>query len=67
VPAVGETIGSTLPFMGEGIGKAMQTGEIAARIIHQAFVAGDMSRLRDYPRRIDVYGPTMAGLRGPER
>lgn len=53
VVAIGETIGSTLPGSGEGIGKAMQTGEIAAEVIHEALSASDRSRLEDYPRRLE--------------
>ena len=47
--AIGETIGTTFPFTGEGIGKAMQSGEISAEIIHDALASGDMSRLSRYP------------------
>ncbi len=34
--AIGETIGTTFPFTGEGIGKAMETGELAAEIASDA-------------------------------
>jgi geranylgeranyl reductase family protein len=34
--AAGETIGTTYPFTGEGVGKAMETGELAARAIDEA-------------------------------
>jgi len=36
VVAIGETIGATFPFTGEGIGKAMETAEIAAELIDEA-------------------------------
>lgn len=49
--AVGELIGSTLPLTGEGVGKAMETGELAAEVIHDALRTGDFARLRRfYPR-----------------
>jgi len=49
VLAVGETIGTTFPFTGEGVGKAMESGRIAADIIHDALASGDMSHLSRYP------------------
>ncbi len=39
----GEAIGSTYAMSGEGIGKAMETGIIAARRVDAAFAAGDLS------------------------
>ncbi|MDX1389251.1 MAG: hypothetical protein R3344_08675, partial [Acidobacteriota bacterium] len=54
VLAIGETIGATYPFSGEGIGKAMETGEIAARIVHQAFSMGDFSVLRGFGSRVEA-------------
>ena len=33
---IGESIGATFPFTGEGIGKAMETAEIAAKLAHKA-------------------------------
>ena len=50
---LGETIGATFPFTGEGIGKAMETGEIAAEVAHEALVDGDLARLREFPNRIE--------------
>ncbi|HXG65380.1 MAG TPA: NAD(P)/FAD-dependent oxidoreductase [Blastocatellia bacterium] len=50
---IGESIGATFPFTGEGIGKAMETGEIAAEVAHQALSAGDCERLREYPARVE--------------
>lgn len=46
--AIGETIGTTFPFTGEGVGKAMESGKIAAEIIHDALASGDISRLNRY-------------------
>jgi len=50
---LGESIGATFPFTGEGIGKAMETGEIAAEVADEALRSGDFERLRDFPRRIE--------------
>ncbi|MBM3263982.1 MAG: NAD(P)/FAD-dependent oxidoreductase [candidate division Zixibacteria bacterium] len=51
--AVGETIGTTFPFTGEGIGKAMETGELAASVLHEALQTDDFQRLRVYPEQIE--------------
>ena len=50
---IGEMIGATFPFTGEGIGKAMETGEIAADISHRALSTGDFSCLGEFPARIE--------------
>ena len=50
---LGESIGATFPFTGEGIGKAMETGEIAAEVAHEALTTGDFERLGDFRRRIE--------------
>ena len=50
---LGESIGATFPFTGEGIGKAMETGEIAAEVAHEAFTRGDLSLLSEFPRRLE--------------
>jgi geranylgeranyl reductase family protein len=49
---VGETLGATLPTLLEGIGKAMETGEMAAEIVRAALVSNDLSLLRDYSERL---------------
>lgn len=49
----GDALGTTLPFTGEGIGKAMQTGRAAALAIHEALRAGDPERLSDYPNWLE--------------
>ncbi len=46
--SIGETIGATFPFTGEGIGKAMETGEIAAQQIERAFGEGDRRHLTGF-------------------
>jgi geranylgeranyl reductase family protein len=52
VLVVGETLGATLPFSGAGIGKAMETAEVAAAVIHEALDTGDMTALRRFPARL---------------
>jgi geranylgeranyl reductase family protein len=53
VLVLGESIGATFPFTGEGIGKAMETGEIAADVAHNALTSGDFSLLSQFPYRIE--------------
>jgi geranylgeranyl reductase family protein len=48
VVATGESIGATYPFSGEGIGKAMETAELAAEAVHQSLVDGSSAPLGDY-------------------
>lgn len=48
VLAIGETIGTTYPLTGEGIGKAMQSGALAARAISEAFSSADFSCLSGF-------------------
>jgi geranylgeranyl reductase family protein len=47
--AIGETVGATFPFTGEGIGKAMETGEVAAEHVHRALDGHDMESLTHFP------------------
>jgi flavin-dependent dehydrogenase len=53
VVAVGEQIATTFPFTGEGIGKAMESGEMAAEHVGRTLETGDPRHLDDYARRID--------------
>lgn len=53
VVAVGEAVGATFPFTGEGIGKALETGELAARALHEALATGDLGALRGYPDAVE--------------
>ncbi len=48
VLAIGECMGTTFPFSGEGIGKAMETGEMAAGAVHEALVSGDLQGLSGF-------------------
>lgn len=47
--ATGETISTTFPFSGEGIGKAMESAEIAAGIIDNYLRTGNHAMLDSYP------------------
>ena len=49
VVAVGECIGSTFPFTGEGIGKAMETAEIAAGVVGRALTTDSSEVLTPLP------------------
>ncbi|MEK6320558.1 MAG: geranylgeranyl reductase family protein [Acidobacteriota bacterium] len=53
VLVLGESIGATFPLTGEGIGKAMETGELAADVVHEALSSDDMRRLGDFPLRLE--------------
>lgn len=46
--AIGETLGTTLPLLGEGIGKAMETGAAAAEVAHRFLASGDGRHLQEY-------------------
>jgi flavin-dependent dehydrogenase len=48
VLAVGETLGTTYPFTGEGIGKAMASAYEAAARVDAALGEGDLSRLAGF-------------------
>jgi menaquinone-9 beta-reductase len=50
---LGESIGTTFPFTGEGIGKAMETGELAAEAAHEALELRDMQHLQSFPERLE--------------
>jgi geranylgeranyl reductase family protein len=54
VVAVGEQIATTFPFTGEGIGKAMESGEMAAQHVALTLATGDSSHLDEYARRIET-------------
>lgn len=62
VVLVGENINTTLNFLGEGVGKALQSGIVAGEVIHGS--GGDYSReaLGIYDRRIrEEFGPIHEG------
>ncbi len=45
----GEAIGTTFPFTGEGIGKAMETGALAAERVNLALADGTLAPLSELP------------------
>jgi geranylgeranyl reductase family protein len=50
--AVGEAIGTTYPYTGEGIGPAIKSGMIAGEVIAGALASGDFRQLENYPVRL---------------
>jgi flavin-dependent dehydrogenase len=66
--AVGETIGTTLPFSYEGIGKAMESGQRAAEVISAALDSGDTNQLGQYHQQIESQlKPRYRGYRQAEK
>jgi geranylgeranyl reductase family protein len=49
VIGIGEVIATTFPFTGEGIGKAMETGEIAAASVAESLRQGTTDALASFP------------------
>jgi len=54
IVAIGETIGSTLPFTGEGVAMAIRTGEMAAEAIGNALAADSPALLNAYPAQVEA-------------
>ena len=68
VIAAGEATGTTYPFTGEGIGKAMETGLLAARHAHQALEEGSVGPLSNFSRTIHTeLAPRYEGYRVAQR
>jgi len=68
VVAIGETVGATYPFTGEGIGKAMETGSLAANQIHLALEQGNVEPLRELPSMVDeLLAPRYLGYHAAQR
>ncbi|UCD24364.1 MAG: geranylgeranyl reductase family protein [Gemmatimonadota bacterium] len=68
VIAIGETIGSTYPFTGEGIGKAMETAMLAAQQVHLALEQGDTEPLSLLPALVEEQlSPRYLGYRVAQR
>ncbi|MGZ8379224.1 MAG: FAD-dependent monooxygenase [Gemmatirosa sp.] len=66
--AAGEAIGATFPLTGEGIGKAMETGELAADASLAALEAGTCAPLAAYPDAVTrVLRPRYRGYAIAER
>ncbi len=54
---IGDAAGTVSPFNGEGISYAMETGEIAAELAHDALVSGRIGRAMLYPTVLrETYG-----------
>jgi geranylgeranyl reductase family protein len=51
---VGDALGSTNPFTGEGIAYGYQTGRMAAATVHRALAADDLALLRHYPEELEA-------------
>ena len=65
--AVGETIGTTFPFTGEGIGKAMETGERAAALVLKALQEDDLGVLERFPAEVEALRIRYRGYELAER
>ncbi len=52
--AVGEIMGTTLPFTGEGIGKALESGRLAAGVINRAIRNDNHHLLEDYTALVET-------------
>jgi geranylgeranyl reductase family protein len=50
---IGESIGATFPFTGEGIGKAMETGEVAAQVVDEALATTRFDGLDRFAQRVE--------------
>jgi flavin-dependent dehydrogenase len=50
--AIGEAVGTTYPFTGEGIGKAMLSGQYAADSLHRALEKENPEELNGYPEQM---------------
>jgi geranylgeranyl reductase family protein len=53
VLAIGESIGTTFPLTGEGIGKAMETAERAASLVTRALESNDLAHLESFAAEIE--------------
>ena len=51
---VGDALGSTNPFTGEGIAYGYQTGRMAAATAHRALAADDLTELQRYPEELEA-------------
>lgn len=68
VISIGEAISTTFPFSGEGIGKAMESAEMAADVVNEFLVSGKLDVLPRYDRLLkDILEPKYEGYRKAER
>lgn len=66
--AIGEATGTTYPFTGEGIGKAMHTGLLAARHVHLALDANSVAPLSAFSETVhSELAPKYEGYRIAQR
>ncbi|ARO87866.1 NAD(P)/FAD-dependent oxidoreductase [Nitrosospira lacus] len=63
---IGECVGTTFPLTGEGIGKAMETGILAAEAIIGKCQLGRAAVAQTYKRSMDVLQPKFAVYRKAE-
>lgn len=67
VVAAGETVGTTYPFTGEGIGKAMESGELAAAALDDALSGRSVDGLASYERDMEELRPKYVGYAMAQR
>jgi flavin-dependent dehydrogenase len=68
VITTGETIGTTFNLTGEGIGKAMETGKLAADVIHKALSDGNGDVVATFQAELDrQFRHKYSGYRTAER
>ncbi len=68
IVAVGETIGTTLPYLGEGIGKAIESSQMAAEAVSAALESDDLSKLDQYSQKVESeLKPRYRGYRMAEK
>lgn len=66
--SIGESVETTFPFTGEGIGKAMESGEIAATVVNNFLGCGDENVLSDYENYIkNTINPKFNAYRKAEK
>ncbi|MGH8684898.1 MAG: NAD(P)/FAD-dependent oxidoreductase [Nitrosospira sp.] len=63
---IGECVGSTFPLTGEGIGKAMETGILAAEAIAMKYDLGRAAVAQAYTRSMDALQPRFEVYRKAE-
>jgi len=68
VLTIGESLGATFPFTGEGIGKAMETGELAADTLRHALHRDDSQAIASFGERLtQALSTRYIGYRAAER
>lgn len=67
VLGIGETIGTTYPFTGEGIGKGMETGALAAAVIDEMLRSGGIEAPGRFRKALEGIRPRYEGYEIAER